>query len=184
MTDREVIQKLIEHDERVTRWFFYEKCRPLFLAIIRYVFDYPVAYDEFVDELYLLLMENDAKRLRQYDFRSTPYQWLKTVALRHFLKKRSMMIEEDSKEALLNNVKHETIGAASVEQKIDLNQLLSQMKNRRQALVLQRLVVDEAEPKVVAREIGVTVDNLYNIKKRAITALTQLALADKNKLVQ
>lgn len=178
MTDREIIKRLIDHDERVTRWFFYEKCRPLFLAIIRYTFNYPVSYDEFVNELYLLLMDEDARRLRQFDFRSSLCQWIKTVALRHFVRKHSLMIEDETKDSLLNRAKRQTVINASKDSHLDFTLLLTRMKNRRQAIVLQRLVVDEAEPKVVAAEIGVTVDNLYNIKKRAITALTQIALTE------
>lgn len=77
----------------------------------------------------------------------------------------------------------ETIGNYSSDPtaKIDISRLLEQMKIRRQAYVLQRLLIDEAEPKTVAEELNVTVDNLYNIKKRAIAALTQLVIADKKK---
>ena len=38
--------------------------------------------------------------------------------------------------------------------------------------------MQDAEPKEVAKELGVTVPNLYNIKKRAIAALTQIALKE------
>ena len=39
----------------------------------------------------------------------------------------------------------------------------------------------EADPKVVARELRTNVDNLYNIKKRAIAALTEIALKEVEK---
>ena len=48
------------------------------------------------------------------------------------------------------------------------------LPNRRYAHVLQRLVIEEAPPQKVAEEMGTTIDNLYNIKKRALTQLTQL----------
>lgn len=64
MTDKEIIQKLIARDERVTQQFFFRDCRPLFLSIIRYVFSYEVDYDEFVSEFYLYLMDDDAYKLR------------------------------------------------------------------------------------------------------------------------
>ena len=51
------------------------------------------------------------------------------------------------------------------------------MSNRRYAEVLQRLVIEDADPEVVAEEMGVNIDNLYNIKKRAIAALMRLAIA-------
>jgi hypothetical protein len=47
--------------------------------------------------------------------------------------------------------------------------------------VIRRLVLQDAEPKDVANELRITVDNLYNIKKRALTALTEIALNDIEK---
>lgn len=181
MTDKEIVQQLIEHEEQTTRWFFHEKCRPLFLSIMRYVFNYPVDYDEIVNEIYILLMEDDAKRLRQFDYRSSIYQWIKIVTLRHFVNKRSLMIADKSKESLYktdNTNADESDSDLSAH--VDINSLLQQMENRRYAYVIQRLVIDDCEPKTVAEELKVTVDNLYNIKKRAITALTLLITADKN----
>lgn len=182
MTDKEIVQRLIEHDEQATRWFFHDKCRPLFLCIMRYVFNYPVEYDEVVNEIYLLLMEDDAKRLRQFDHRSSIYQWIKIVTLRHFVNKRSLLIDEKSKGC---PYKMDSTNAYEPESDLsahlDIRSLLEQMENRRFAYVIQRLVIDDSEPKAVAEELKVTVDNLYNIKKRAITAMTLLITADKNK---
>lgn len=66
MSDQYIVDALIAHDEKITRQFFFSSCRQLFLSIIRNVFPYEVDYDEFVNEFYLYLMENDAYRLRQF----------------------------------------------------------------------------------------------------------------------
>lgn len=96
MTDQQIIEALIARDEQVTEQFFFGNCRPLFLSIIGYVFSYEVDYDEFVNEFYLHLMENDAYRLRQFQGRSTVYQWMKVVATRFFIAKRNNLIENDN----------------------------------------------------------------------------------------
>lgn len=57
MTDNQLIQSLIDRDERITQQFFFQNCRPLFKKVISLVFSYPVDYDEFVNEFYLYLME-------------------------------------------------------------------------------------------------------------------------------
>ena len=183
MTDKEIIQQLIVRDEWVTRQFFFEKCRPLFLSIIRYVFSYEVDYDEFVNEFYLYLMENDAYRLKHFQGRSTIYQWIKVIAIRYFIAKRDSMIDKDSKDALVDCVVHEeTVDEENrVTAKMDLEYLFSLMLNRRYVYVIRRLVLQEDEPKVVARELGVNVDNLYNIKKRAMAALTEVTLKELEK---
>ena len=183
MTDQQIIEALIARDERVTQQFFFGNCRPLFLSIIRYVFSYEVDYDEFVNEFYLHLMENDAYRLRQFQGRSTIYQWIKVIAIRYFIAKRDSMIDNDSKDTLLDSVvQNETVdGEKKLTAKMDIERLFSLMPNRRYVYVIRRLVLQDAEPKVVAQELRTNVDNLYNIKKRAIAALTAIALKEVEK---
>lgn len=178
MTDQQIIEALIARDAQVTKQFFFENCRPLFSSIMRYVFSYEVDYDEFVNEFYLHLMENNAYRLRQFQGRSTIYQWTKVIAIRYFIAKRDSMIENESKDALLDSVvQNETVdGEKKMTAKMDIEHLFSLMPNRRYVYVIRRLVLQEAEPKVVAQELRTNVDNLYNIKKRAIAALTEIAL--------
>lgn len=178
MSDQQIIDALIARDERVTQQFFFENCRPLFLSIIHYVFSYEVDYDEFVNEFYLHLMENDAYRLRQFQGRSTIYQWMKVIAIRYFIAKRDYMIDNESKDSLLDSaVQSETIDTEKkMTAEMDIEHLLSLMPNRRYAYVIRRLVLQETEPKVVAEELRTNIDNLYNIKKRAIAALTEIAL--------
>ena len=183
MTDQQIIEALIARDERVTEQFFFGNCRPLFLSIIRYVFSYEVDYDEFVNEFYLYLMANDAYRLRQFQGRSTIYQWMKIIAIRYFIAKRDRMIDEQSKDALFDTaVQNDAVDSeTAMVAKMDVERLFSLMPNRRYVYVIRRLVLQEAEPEVVAQELGTNVDNLYNIKKRAIAALTDIALKEVEK---
>ena len=183
MTDQEIVDKLIERDNVVTDEFFFTRCRPLFISIIRQIFSYPVDFDEFVNEFYLYLMENDAYRLRQFEGRSSIYQWMKVVAIRYFIAKRDKMIENVSKDALLDcAARTETVDSERRTSAImDIRSLLTHMTNRRYAYVIKRMILDDADPKTVAGELRVNIDNLYNIKKRAITALTGIALNEMEK---
>jgi DNA-directed RNA polymerase specialized sigma24 family protein len=61
---------------------------------------------------------------------------------------------------------------------MDVEYLLNQLRNERYVMSIRRLILEDVEPKDVAEEMGVTVDNLYNIKKRAVAALTQIVLND------
>ena len=181
MTDHQIIEALIARDEIVTRQFFFGNCRPLFLSIIRRIFSCKVDYDEFVNEFYLYLMENGAYRLRQFQGRSSVYQWMKVVAIRYFIARRNQMIDNESDNALLESaVQRETTDGAEgkTSAKLDVEHLFSLMPNKRYVYVIRRLVLDESEPQVVAKELGTNVNNLYNIKKRAIAALTAVALKE------
>lgn len=178
MTDHEIIQGLIDRDNRVTGQFFFVKCRPLLTAVMRQVFDYPVDYDEMVNDLYEYIMADDAAKLRRFQYRSTVCQWLKVVALRFFIRNRCNLIENSSKEALYNKPDEgESYDMLTeISDRIDVERMLEMMPNRRYASVIRRLILEDMDPAEFAAETGVTVDNLYNIKKRAISALTQIAI--------
>ena len=178
MTDREIIQGLIARDNRVTEEFFFVRCRPLFLSIIRKVCDYEVEYDELVNALYLYLMADDAKKLRDFEYRSTIYQWLKVVAIRFFIRKRKELIDNSGYESPYEVETVPTTGGNAHSAKCDLQRLFSLMPNKRYVYVVQRLIIDDCEPEKLAKEMGVSVDNLYNIKRRAMDQLTRVALND------
>ena len=175
--DLEIVNAILRKDESVTQAFLFDKCRGMLTCVIHKVFKYPVEYDELVNALYLYLMENDAYRLRQFKGRSTIYLWLRTTATRFFIQYRDQVIDDTTKEPLLKCGIDEPIDVIDENEDEDvriIRRAFEQMPNRRYAHVLQRLVIEEAPPQKVAEEMGITIDNLYNIKKRALTQLTQL----------
>ena len=185
MADCEIIEALIRRDNQVTQDFLFKQCRPLLSSIIRRVFNYDVDYDECVNELYIYLMAHDGEKLRQFEGRSSLYTWLKVTATRFFIKKRHLMIDNTSHEPLYqyvddddaNEQPHEASSSMSMAA-MDIERLLASMPNKRYADVIRQLVLEEQEPEQVANEMKITVDNLYNIKRRAILQLTQVALRD------
>ena len=175
MTDQQIIEGLIARDNAITQEFFFERCKPLFYAIIRKVFSYEVDYDEFVNELYVYLMENNAARLRLFEGRSSLYQWIKVTATRFFIKKRDLLIEDTSKET---PIEEEVIAEHSAASLLDVQRLLDAMPNKRYAAVIQKLMIEEYTPEELSAEMHITTDNLYNIKRRAMMQLMQVALND------
>lgn len=178
MTDQEIIQGLIARDNRVTKEFFFDKCRPLFYSIIQKVFDYEVEYDEMVNELYVYLMENDAIKLRNFEYRSSVYQWLKILAIRFFINKRGRMIEDVSQETPYDgrNLKFATSEDMTAEG--DIERLFNNMPTKRYVYVVRRLILEDCEPEQLAKDMNITTANLYNIKRRAVAQLTRAALND------
>ena len=88
------------------------------------------------------------------------------MATRFFIRHRNAMIENTSKESPYEReTNDEVIDTVNViSDKIDVEKLLQLMENQRYADVIRNLVLDDMEPERYALEIGVTVDNLYNIK--------------------
>ena len=181
MTDQEIIKGLIERDEHVTKDFFFDKCKPLFYSIMSIVFDYEVEYDEMVNELYIYLMDEDAIKLRNFEYRSSVYQWLKILATRFFIKKRARMIENASGEPPYD--KQEQVAAPDSDAGVgyDMERLFEAMPTKRYVYVIRRLILEDCEPEELAREMNITTANLYNIKRRSMAQLTRIALNDIRK---
>lgn len=178
MTDQEIINGLITHDNGVTEDFFFVKCKPLFCSIMNIVFDYEVEYDELVNELYLYLMEDDAIKLRNFEYRSSVYQWLKILATRFFIKKRARMIDNTSGEAPYDKQEYIAAPESDVAVKYDMERLFEAMPTKRYVYVIRRLILEDCEPEELAREMNITTANLYNIKRRSMAQLTRIALND------
>ena len=178
MTDQEIIKGLIERDEHVTKDFFFDKCKPLFYSIMSIVFDYEVEYDELVNELYVYLMEEDAIKLRNFEYRSSVYQWLKILATRFFIKKRARMIENASGEPLYDKQEQVAAPDSDAGGGYDMERLFEAMPTKRYVYVIRRLILEDCEPEELAREMNITTANLYNIKRRSMAQLTRIALHD------
>lgn len=178
LSDQEIVEKLIERDPMVTRWFFYVKCRPLFLKLMKKFYIRPVEYDEIVNEAVVLLMERDSYRLRQFNYESSLCHWLRTCLIHHFIRHKDKVIEDESKEPLYPCDVEANDAHSQTNKKIDMSTYLTELakKNKRHAYVLRRLFLEDADFDEVAAEIHVKVSNMYNIKKRAIEKLTEIAL--------
>ncbi len=178
MTDQEIIRRLIARDNRVTKEFFFDKCRPLFFSVMKLVFDYEVEYDEMVNELYVYLMEDDASKLLNFQYRSSVYQWLKILAIRFFIKKRARMIDDNSQETPYDERNQTAAPESDTSAEGDLERLFEAMPTKRYVHVIRRLIIEDWEPEQLAKEMDITTANLYNIKRRAMAQLTRVALTD------
>lgn len=177
MTDQEIIQGLIARDERITTDFFFRRCQPLIFALISKYYPEGADYDELVNELYLHLMEDDARRLRQYEGRSSIYQWLKMVSRNFFLdkKNRDRVIESEPEERLLIKAKDAVADNSANEAMMDVAAILDLIENENYRLVLQRHVIEGMSFDELEKVTGIKKANLYNIKKRALNAMEKIA---------
>ena len=165
----------------MTKAFFFDKCRPLFYSIMQKVFEYEVEYDEMVNELYVYLMENDAIKLRNFEYRSSVYQWLKVLAIRFFINKRGRMIDDTSQETPYDGHQQMADSEKDMTAEGDMERLFDNMPSKRYVYVIRLLILEDWEYEDLAREMNITTANLYNIKRRAMAQLTRAALNDIKK---
>jgi RNA polymerase sigma factor (sigma-70 family) len=172
----DLVKALIEKDDVVTQRFFYQNCRPLFYKLIGDIFSTHVDYDELVNELYVHLMEDNARRLRSFNGDSSIYQWMKKVAYNFFLdlKLHRRVIENESIDSLYEK-RDELVDSSEQEAQMDVATLIDQIENVRYRMVLQKVVIEGMDYDELSEITGLKKTNLYNIKKRAMAELERIA---------
>jgi DNA-directed RNA polymerase specialized sigma24 family protein len=176
LSDKEFIDAMLSNDRVAIRLFFFEKCTPVFAYITRHVFNYQVNKNELINELYLYLQHDDWHKLRQFDYRSKLTTWVSVVAVRFFQKKRAGLIENETSEMLLaEKLEYQD---EQIYRKLDVEGLMNRLSSKRYRMVIHRLILKDEEPQELAAEMGITVDNLYNVKRRALQQMGEIIKSD------
>ena len=138
-TDKEIVSKILAHDQLIIEYFFLKKCSPVFMYILHSVFDGKIDVKELINELLLYLSENNWHKLRQFDYRSRLTTWVRVVAVRFFVKKRNELIERGGYSAL-NTMKEQGFTPhAFMDRRMDLQKALNAMPNERYRKVIVAL---------------------------------------------
>ena len=116
--------------------------------------------------------KSELKSLSRRTFRQ-----FKTVVELHFPEYYdSMFAKEDGKEIDLNDISNNLSSKADNETKLDINQYLQAMPNERYRHVIYSLFIKDMKPEELALEMNTPVSNIYNLKKRALDQLRDLAI--------
>ena len=181
--DRQIVDGILQHDKPLIEYFFKEKCSQLFSYIMLNIFDGNIDKWELVSELYLFMANNDWQVFRDFQHRSSLMTYVNVVAVRFFQKKRTRLIDSSSSDALNEKTwKGQTAGSASLDRRMDVQSALQKMPNARYRKVIEELDLRDVQPEELAEEMNVTVDNLYNIHRRALVQL-RLVMGRKEEYV-
>lgn len=181
LSDRELVNAVIQGNESAIGFFFYEKYTPLFKYLYNGVAaNKNVTFEDLVQELYLHLSKDDWARLKTFDEKNGALtNWLSTVVRRLFRDKTASMIDSASHspiEDIEYDLKFED-QTFKTDRRImvsDVMKLLDVLHPPRYGYVLKALMIEGYKADEVAKELGVTIDNFYNIKKRALEQLYKL----------
>ena len=166
-SDKEIIDGILRNDSAIIEHFFFHECKPLFVYIIRSVFEGNQEINELVNELYLYLQHDDWNKVRQFDYRSKLITWISVVAIRFFQKKRALMIDSDPIETLYDQNTFWKETCVSQDRRMDVRKAIAQIPNERYRFVIVELELKERDPEELAQQMNITIDNLYNIRRRA-----------------
>ena len=177
-TDKELVDGIISNNNDIIRYFFYEKCTPMFHSINHKVYNRQAEKNELVSELYLYLKANNWHKIRQFDYSTQLLTWVSFIAHRFFYKKRDLMIENEPIDPNILEDRAED-AEEKIYQSVETGNLLKKLLNLKYRFVLRKLFLEDIEPKKLADRMKISVENLYNPKRRAIQKLTEIVGKEK-----
>ena len=145
----------------------------MFHHINHQVYDLQAEINELINELYLYLQEDDWHKLRQFDYRIQLITWTTTIAIRFFRKKQAAIMKNEYIDNLLHAQRAECI-EEWLHHSLEAENLINKLHNKRYHFVLRKLILEDIEPQKLADTMKITVDNLYNIKQRALQKLIRI----------
>ena len=179
--DKSMVNALLLGNEGAIRYVFFDHFRPLLENNARKTCGGKhVEYDDLVQELYLYLSGNDWAKLKLYNPSMPFINWFSVVSYRFFKDYSRSLIDLPSEMPISDMNDHNPTLAQAESSPLmnDLLRVLPLLKPPRDGQILKDLLVDDEEPESVVRKFGVTVDNLYNIKRRALVKLVNNYLND------
>ena len=179
-SDKQFVADLLAGDSKALECLLYDRFRRLLrFNALKAAPNVPV--DDLIQELYLYLSSNDWERLKKYDS-SLPFdRWFSVVSYRFFKDFSHSMIDSRHQIPITNIEDQQLLNAGTSQMNhimMDIRQGFDELEPPRDREILTALILHDEEPQQVADRFGVTVDNLYNIKRRALAKLIKKHLKD------
>jgi RNA polymerase sigma factor (sigma-70 family) len=181
LSDKDIVDGIIKQEKQIVRYFFYKKCIPLFGKINKKIFNSYTDDKELIDEFYLYLHKDNWRRLRSFnDQKGKLITWISTTATRFFIEKSKRMRRNRNEKMLYiqdmqNEAPEEDVNVQDKQKPdMDVETMLNLLPDGKQREVIRRLFVENEHPQKIAANMNITVDNVYNIKARALKKLRQI----------
>lgn len=179
-TDRQFVADILANDGKALECLLYDRYRSLLrFNALKAAPNVPV--DDLVQELYLYLSTDNWARLKKYDPTLPFDRWLSVVSYR-FFKDFSLRMIDSRRQIPITHIEDQQLLNAGTTQMnqimMDIKKGFDELEPPRDREILTALILCDEEPQEVANRFNVTVDNLYNIKRRALARLIQKHLKD------
>lgn len=178
-SDEEIVRLLIQDDEAMVQYFFYEKCEKIFQYFYYSLFYEDIDIKELTSEFYLYLKDNNWRKLKSFSGVSHLTTWISVVAANFFKSKIEYLTGRINEKFTLGATLWESGWSSDESQnrliaQIDLYRHLGRLASPRERYVLTALCIEGKSDKEVAGQLGIKIENLYNIKSRACKHLAEL----------
>ena len=165
MSDKEVVEQLLSNDDPAFEDFFFNNLSVPLLNKIRWnYFDNLIPLNELANELMLLLKKDNWKKLRTFDYRTTLFGWLKTVALRHFNAIKNELMPKEQFPDPSNGKEELDIETNTAD---DIKNLLGKMVVKSYRDVLQMKYIEHKSDETIREELSVSEELYKKLKSKA-----------------
>ena len=174
--DKIFIRGLKKHDERICHHFFYTEIGSILHKIRMEVFRGKVEFDEVVNELYLYLSRDNWAKLDGFDGKNgcRLRTWMIPVAWRFFMSIRERLLRTEKIDDNSGVIRSSVRDDLRIQIAIDVNAVISRMPNQRYAEIIRLLLIEGYASQDVADMLDMKVENVYNLKHRAINQFIEL----------
>ncbi len=171
-SDNEYISGLKRGDADVIESLFYSLCSYTLNDIRWSLMQGCIDYDELVNELYLYMSVDNWHKLDTFEGKNncTLKSWMVRLSWRFFMQQRSRLLFNGSSLDQHENIHYYAVSMETLDLEIamDVESTFKRMPNKRYVQVLKWMLVDGYDADEVAKLLGTSVSNIYNIKHRAI----------------
>ena len=175
-TDAIFVEALRNGNNEVTRQFFYKEIGGILHKIRMEVFRGNVDFDELVSELYIYLSRDNWTKLDGFDGKNgcRLRTWMIPVAWRFFMSIRERLLRTEKIDDNSGVIRGSVRDDLRIQIAIDVNAVLSRMPNERYAEIIRLLLIEGYASQDVADMLDLRVENIYNLKHRAINQFIEL----------
>lgn len=175
-TDDIFIEALRNGNNEICRQFFYKEIGGILHKIRMEVFHGNVDFDELVSELYLYLSRDNWTKLDCFDGKNgcRLRTWMIPVAWRYFMSIRERLLRTEKIDENSGVIRDSVRDDLRIQIAIDVNAVLSRMSNERYAEIIRLLLIEGYASQAVADMLDMRVENIYNLKHRAINQFIEL----------
>ncbi|MBR1793198.1 MAG: sigma-70 family RNA polymerase sigma factor [Bacteroidales bacterium] len=187
--DAQLVAALLQGDEAAVRYVFYDRYDLLLRHnAVKACRGCCIDFEDLRHELYLYLSIGNWARLRRYDSRQPFESWLSVVSYRCFrdYARRScnLLLEPlpDGPDDGVSAQDYSSLPESVTIAGIDIRLAINAVDNDRDRHILSSLLIDDLPPAIVAASLGISIDNLYNAKRRALARLIRQSLNEYQSL--
>ena len=182
MSDKEIVQAILNRDKEITFLYLYKKCYPIFNVVHRKYYTDCETPIELINEIYIYILTPNKKtgkcKLADFGFRCTLTMWIRIIVENYchqLFAKKKIIIEDILNQDDRNPFENKSIGIdINVEDfefnnliREDVMKLLNMMSNKRYRQLLIYRYLEEMSNEETAKLLALTIANYYNVHLRA-----------------